>query len=280
MEITAQMVSRLREQTGVGMMECKKALIECDGDAQKALDLLRVRGQAGAEKRSGRSTSEGVVAVGSTPSRAALVELCCETDFVARNDEFREVAQVLADVAAQTGAETIESLSAALTTDGTPVRALMEGLVSRLRENIIIRRCAVVSAGAGEVLATYAHKVTNKIGVIVTAKGDAPTDAHAEAARNAAMHVAASKPQYLRRDDVPADVLEHEKEVLAEKTRVEGKPEAAIPKIVAGRIVKFYEQVCLVDQPYVRDPAKTVGQMLAESGLEAVGFRLFVVGQD
>ncbi|MBM3493311.1 MAG: translation elongation factor Ts [Armatimonadetes bacterium] len=280
MEITAQMVSHLREQTGVGMMECKKALVECNGDAQKALDLLRVRGKAGAEKRAGRAASEGVVAVASSGTRAALVELCCETDFVARNEEFRQAAQTLADVAASSGVETVNGLLGGRTAEGVAVQSLVDGLVSRLRENIVVRRCVVLSAGAGEMLSTYSHKVTNKIGVIVAAKGDATNPAHDEAGRNAAMHVAASKPQYLKREDVPTDVVEHEKQVLAEKTRVEGKPEAAIPKIVEGRIGKFFEQVCLVDQPYVRDPSKTVGQMLRESGVEPIAFSLYVVGQD
>jgi elongation factor Ts len=280
MEITAQMVSRLREQTGVGMMECKKALVECDGDAEKALDLLRVRGKAGAEKRAGRAATEGVVAVAADDARAALVELCCETDFVARNDEFKQVAQTLADTAVQSAVADVDGLLNAAAPDGTSVRALMDGLVSRLRENIMIRRCRLVAAPSEGFLATYAHKVTNKIGVVISVLGDPANDGQREAARNAAMHIAASKPQYLTRDDVPNEVLEREKQVLAEKTRLEGKPEAAIPKIVEGRVGKFYEQVCLVDQPFVRDPSKTVGQMLSEAGLKPVAFALFVVGQE
>lgn len=280
MEITAQMVSRLREQTGVGMMECKKALVECNGDLDKALDLLRVRGQAGAEKRAGRATSEGVAAVATNGNRAALVELCCETDFVARNEEFRQVAQTLADVAAATGAPDVNALMAASTAEGVPVRDLMDGLVSRLRENIVVRRSCVVEAESGGFVAIYAHRVTNKIAVILSVLGDSSNEAQQEAARNAAMHIAASKPQYLSREDVPAEVLEHERQVMAEKTRLEGKPEAAIPKIVEGRVGKFYEQVCLVDQPFVRDPSKTVGQMLAEAGVKPVTFRLLIVGQE
>ncbi len=279
MEITAQMVSRLREQTGVGMMECKKALVECDGDIAKALDLLRVRGQAGAEKRAGRATREGVVAVATKSNRAALVELCCETDFVARNDEFRQVAQTLAEIAADQGIGDVETLMQA-SADGGTVRSLMEGLVSRLRENILVRRCDVVQAQPEGFVTVYAHRVTNKIASVLSVLGDETNASHQEAARNAAMHIAAAKPTYLTRDDVPADVLQHEREVLAEKTRLEGKPEAAVPKIVEGRIGKFYEQVCLVDQPFVRDTTKTVGKMLAEAGLTPVTFRLFVVGQE
>lgn len=280
MEITARMVSQLREQTGVGMMECKKALVECEGDIQKALDLLRVRGKAGAEKRAGRATSEGVVAVASNDARAALLELCCETDFVARNDEFRHVAQTLADTAAQTGAATVDTLMAAVTPDGQSAKALLEGLVTRLRENIVVKRVAVAEPEPGGFLATYAHRVTNKIGVVVSVLGDPANEGHQEAARNTAMHIAAAKPQYVKREDVPADVLEHEKQVLAEKTRLEGKPEAAIPKIVEGRVGKFFEQVCLVDQPFVRDPSVTVGAMLKAAGVSPVSFCMFVVGQE
>ena len=280
MEITAQMVSQLREQTGVGMMECKKALVECDGDLDKALDLLRVRGQAGAEKRAGRATSEGVAAVASDGKRAAIVELCCETDFVARNEEFRHVAQTLADAAAAQGISDVESLMAAQTPESGSIRDLMDGLVSRLREHIVVRRCVVVDAQPSGFLSVYAHRVTNKIAVVLSVLGNASDEAQQEAARNAAMHIAAAKPRYLSRDEVPADVLEHERQVLAEKTRLERKPEAAIPKIVEGRLGKFYEQVCLVDQPFVRDTNKSVGQLLSEAGLKPVSFHLVIVGQE
>lgn len=286
MNITAQMVSKLREQTGAGMMECKKALIECDGDFEKAVDLLRVRGKASAEKRAGRAAAEGVVAVYVSGDKAAMVELNSETDFVARNQEFRDAAAVAAVTAAASGTADVNALADAVTPAeagplaGKKVQEILHDLGARMRENIVLRRAAVMRAGPGEMVSGYAHTVTNKIGVLVRLTGDASNATHAEAARNVAMHIAASKPMCVSRDEVPADVLERERQVLTEKTRAENKPEAAIPKIVEGRLGKFYEQVCLLDQPYVRDPSVKVGQMLKDAGLTVLAFDMFVVGQE
>lgn len=286
MQITAQMVSQLRERTGAGMMECKKALVECDGDLEKAVDLLRVRGKAGAEKRAGRTAAEGVVATAATDAVAAMVELNSETDFVARNDEFRVAAQVAAVTAAVLGNDDVETLRAAVVPDqagphaGRTLSDVLDDLAARMRENIVFRRAAVLKARDGELVGCYTHTVTNKIAVLVRLKGDASNADHAALARNVAMHIAASKPAYVRREDIPPDVLEHERQVLAERTRAEGKPEAAIPKIVDGRMGKFYEQVCLIDQPFVRDPSQTVGALLKAAGADVLAFRMFVVGQE
>lgn len=286
MEITAQMVSRLREQTGAGMMECKKALVECGGDFDKAVDLLRIRGKAGAEKRAGRTAADGVVAVAELGNRAAMVELNSETDFVARNEAFQQAAAAAALVAASEGTADLDALRAATVPEaggslqGKQLADVLDDVAARFKENIVLRRCAIMEAKPGEVLGTYVHRVTNKIAVLVKLSAETPSDTVAELARNVAMHIAASKPLYVDRTSIPEDVVEHERQVLAEKTRLEGKPEAAIPKIVEGRLGKFYEQVCVVDQPYVRDPSTTVGALLKAAGAGITEFRMFVVGQD
>jgi elongation factor Ts len=280
MQITAQMVSRLREQTGAGMMECKKALQEAEGDMEKARDILRARGKAGAEKRAGRAAADGVVAAVATDRAVALIELNSETDFVARNEEFKALAREIAAAAANHPHESIAELMEVTLSDGRTVRHQVDDALARMRENLVLRRSVRYEAQPDSVLASYIHTVTNKIGVLVELKGDPNSAAQKELARNIAMHVAASKPTYVRREEVPAGAVEREKAVLAEKTRNEGKPEAAIPKIVEGRIGKFFEQICLVEQPYVRDPGKKVGQLLAEAGADMRRFTLFVVGQE
>lgn len=278
MEITAKQVSSLREQTGAGMMECKKALIEAEGDVERARDILRATGKAGAEKRSGRATSQGVVAVATGPGGSALVEVNSETDFVARNEEFRALAVRLAELTATAPAGSPEEVLAR-EIDGVPAQRKLDDVVAKLRENIQFRRCVQYPAAEGALVATYVHTVTHKIGVILEVTGDAGNEAQAAAARNVAMHIAASSPEYVTRADVPEDVLERERQVLAELTRNEGKPEAAIAKIVEGRLGKFFERSCLVDQPYVREPSQKVGDVLKAAGCEARRFTMFTVGQ-
>jgi len=275
MQITAQMVSQLREQTGAGMMECKKALTEADGDLERARDILRSKGKAGAEKRAGRTAAEGVVAVASTDGATALVELNSETDFVARNEEFRALAAALAEAAAAVAADSPEALLAAR----PDLRTRLDDTLAKLRENIVFRRMKRIAAAPDTAVGYYVHTVTGKTAALVELGGVSGPEA-VELARQIAMHVAASKPRYATREDVPADVLERERQVLAELTRNEGKPEAAIPKIVEGRLNKFYETACLVDQPYVREPAKKVGELVKAAGATVRGFTLFVVGQE
>lgn len=262
------------------MMECKKALVEADGDLDRARDILRVRGQAGAAKRSGRAATDGVVATALGEHGMALVELNSETDFVARNDAFRQLARDLATAAAQHGAGTTEEVLRTPFGDGRAARQHLDDLVSKLRENILFRRVALYEKGQQSVLASYVHTVTHKIGAMVELEGDPESEAQQALARNIAMHIAAVKPEYLRREDVPAADVERERAVLTERTRAEGKPEAALPKIVEGRLGKFYEGVCLVEQPYVREPAHKVGQLLSQAGAQARRFALFVVGQE
>lgn len=287
MEITAALVSQLREKTGVGMMECKKALLECDGDLEKAVDLLRVRGKAGAEKRAGRVAADGVAAAAIVGSVGAIVELNSETDFVARNDEFQALAQSVAMTAATNGEEDVSALRGASIPAGADyagrtVGEALDEITARLRENIVLRRAAIFRAADGEFVADYVHKVTNKIAVLLRVRGDAGDEARVSAARSIAMHIAAAKPSFLRREDIPAETLEHERQILDEKARTENanKPEAIIERIVLGGLGKYYKQVCLLDQAYVRESDKTVGAALADAGIEVVDFRLFIVGQD
>ncbi|NUQ71398.1 MAG: elongation factor Ts [Chthonomonadales bacterium] len=287
MEITAALVSQLREKTGVGMMECKKALLECDGDLEKAVDLLRVRGKAGAEKRAGRVAADGVAAAAIVGSVGAIVELNSETDFVARNDEFQALAQSVAMTAATNGEEDVSALRGASIPAGADyagrtVGEALDEITARLRENIVLRRAAIFRAADGEFVADYVHKVTNKIAVLLRVRGDAGDEARVSAARSIAMHIAAAKPSFLRREDIPAETLEHERQILDEKARTENanKPEAIIERIVHGGLGKYYKQVCLLDQAYVRESDKTVGAALADAGIEVVDFRLFIVGQD
>lgn len=287
MEITAALVSQLREKTGVGMMECKKALLECDGDLEKAVDLLRVRGKAGAEKRAGRVAADGVAAAAIIGSVGAIVELNSETDFVARNDEFQALAQSVAMTAATNGEEDVSALRGASIPAGADyagrtVGEALDEITARLRENIVLRRAAIFRAADGEFVADYVHKVTNKIAVLLRVRGDAGDEARVSAARSIAMHIAAAKPSFLRREDIPAETLEHERQILDEKARTENanKPEAIIERIVLGGLGKYYKQVCLLDQAYVRESDKTVGAALADAGIEVVDFRLFIVGQD
>jgi elongation factor Ts len=279
-EISAKMVMQLREQTGAAMMDAKKALTEADGDMEKARDILRAKGQAVAGKRAGRAAAEGVVAVASGPEGLSLVELNSETDFVARNDEFKALAHQIAQVAARHPGESVEGLMDERLDGGNTVRETLDDLIGKIRENMVLRRKVRFDAGPDSVVASYVHTVTNKIGVLVELKGDPNSAAHQELAKHIAMHVAASRPQYVRREEVPTDVIEREKAVLAEKTRNEGKPEAAIPKIVEGRVNKFFEETCLVDQPYVREPSKKIGQLASEAGAEVRRFALYQVGQE
>jgi elongation factor Ts len=280
MQITAQMVSQLREQTGAGMMECKKALTEAEGDVEKARDILRSRGKAGAEKRAGRSAAEGVVASATGSIGTSLIELNSETDFVARNDEFKSLAQNLAQIAADTGISNTEALLQQPFPGGITAKQALEDVLTKLRENIVFRRAVVYPSASGSVTASYIHAVTNKLGSLVELKSDATSDAVAALAKDIAMHVAANRPEYARREDVPAEAVEKEKLVLAELTRNEGKPEAAIPKIVEGRLGKFFERVCLEEQPFVKDGSKRINELLEETKAKLVRFDLFAVGQE
>ena len=262
--ITAALVKELRERTGAGMMECKKALVEANGDIELAIDNMRKSGQAKAAKKAGRVAAEGIILaeVAADGKFGALVELNCETDFVAKDAGFiafgKEVmAAVLADKT-----DDIDALKAKFEEERT-------ALVDKIGENINIRRVAVLEA---EELGTYLHGA--RIGVLVSAKG-----ANEELIKHIAMHIAASKPEYVRPEDVPADVVEHEHQIQMDIAMQSGKPREIAEKMVIGRMNKFTGEISLTGQHFVMDPSKTVGELLKENNADVINFVRFEVGE-
>ena len=266
-EISAAAVKELRERTGAGMMECKKALTEANGDGEKAVTLLRERGLAKAARREGRASNEGIVAMALAGDVGALVEIGCETDFVARTDEFQLFAQRLAAVAAKSGAESPESLGAE-TLDGESVAQRIAAVAAKLGENVLCKRVARLAVSGG-LVGGYVH-AGGKLGVLVALRTAARGAAAEAVAKEVSMHVAAADPSpvALDRSGVPADLLAGERELFAKQAAQTGKPEKVIEKIVEGRINKFYAEICLLEQPFVMNPDQTIGQMIAQKGKE------------
>jgi elongation factor Ts len=264
-------VKKLRDATGAGMMECKKALEEADGDYQRAIEVLRVKGEAKVQKRGGeRTTSNGLVAA----AEGAMIELASETDFVAKNEQFQTLAADIVTHFAASSATDADSLRGETLKDGKTVAESVDALAAVIGEKLELRRAVKLD---GKV-ATYLHKKSSdlppQVGVLVQFTGD-----DAEAARGAAMQVAALRARYLTREDVPADVVATEKRVLEEKSRAEGKPDAALPKIVEGRLNAFFADNVLLEQESVREAKKTVKAVLDEAGVTLTRFAHFEVGQ-
>ena len=283
MEITAQMVKELREQTGAGMMECKQALIEAQGDIERARLILREKGAAAAVKRESRQASEGVVvaAVDEHHQRGAMLELNAETDFVARNEEFQSLAKELVQQLVDTGFEgTLEQFlqQPSQVVSERTVRQRVEDLVARIREKIVIGRIATFSTDSSGCVDTYIH-LGGKIGVMVEVAAATEAGArHPETlhlARELGMQIAFGNPAFLTRDQVPQQLIDEEREVQRQRAINEGKPAAALDKIVEGRLSKFFEQICLLDQGYIRDEKKSVKQVIDEFS-KAVGEPLTV----
>jgi elongation factor Ts len=276
-QISAGDVKALREKTGAGMMDCKKALTDAGGDADKAAELLRERGLAKAGKRAGRATSEGTIGIAIDGDTAAIVELGCETDFVAKTDTFQELAaEVAGVVAASPEATTPETALAAKMGSGT-VADKVTATISTVGENIELKRVGRVSADGG-VVGGYVH-MGGKLGVIVGLSGGGTE----VLAKDVAMHVAAHDPTPIAvaRDDMPADVVEKERELLKREALQSGKPEKVVDKIVEGRINKFYAENCLLEQGFVKDPDQTVGDLLKSSGggVSVTAFTRFKLGE-
>jgi elongation factor Ts len=284
-EISAAAVKDLRERTGAGMMECKKALSEAGGDFDKAVTLLRERGLAKAAKREGRASNEGTVALAVAGATAALVELGCETDFVARTDDFQKFAQQLAQLAATSGADSPEALARA-TLDGVSVDERVKAVAAKLGENVIVKRVGRLAAPDGGLAGGYVH-AGGKLGVVVALRTAARGRAAETLAKELSMHVAAADPSpvAIDRSGVPADLLARERELFAKQAAQSGKPEKVIEKIVEGRVNKFYAEVCLLEQPFVMNPDQNVGQLLAERGKQlgadvgVTGFLRFRLGE-
>jgi elongation factor Ts len=266
-------VKTLREQLGTGMVDTKNALVEADGDLEKATEILRLKGAKGNAKRADRSTSEGLVAAKENGSTATMIELACETDFVAKGDKFIALADKVLDAVAAAGATTVEAGRAAAAGTQT-VAELIDGEAAILGEKIELRRVAVVS---GEHFAIYLHKTSKdlppQVGVVVGYTGD-----DAETARSIAQHISFANPEHLAREDVPAESVENERRIVEEISRNEGKPEAALPKIIEGRLGAYFKQVALLEQDYAKDNKLNVGKVLADAGLTVTGFARFKVG--
>ena len=279
--ITAGLVAQLRERTGLGMMECKEALTETDGDLEGAIELLRKKGT---KDRGERVAGEGLVMAAVSGNRAALVELNSDTDFVARNEDFKALARSLADLAATTGTGTVDGLLAQ-SIDGTGVGALIEDAVKRIGEKIVLGRVALLEAGEGSTLVSYVHNPGGsgseggKIGVLVETAG-----ADANLGREVAMHVSFAKPRFLAESDVDTAFLDKEREIVLEQTKNDpkmvGKPEAAVNSAVQGRMRKVLGEIVLLNQPYVRDDKKTVGQLAKDAGGEIRRYVRFEVGEN
>lgn len=269
---TAADVKRLRELTGSGMMDCKNALAETDGDFDKAVELLRIKGAKDVGKRAERTTAEGLVAA----KGGVMVEINSETDFVAKNAEFQELADKIVTAASQNKPADLEALKALDLGDGTTVDAALQALAAKIGEKLELRRVVALDGP----VATYLHKRASDlppaVGVLIEYQGDG--DAAAEAARGAAMQVAALKAKYVTRDEVPADVVENERRIAEQTAREEGKPEAALPKITEGRVNGFFKDVVLLEQASVTDSKKSVKALLDEAGVTVTRFARFEVG--
>ncbi|MFF2999305.1 translation elongation factor Ts [Streptomyces sp. NPDC057950] len=273
---TAADVKKLRELTGAGMMDCKKALDEADGNVDRAVEELRIKGQKGVAKREGRSAENGAVVsvIADDNTSGVLVELKCETDFVAKGEKFQAVAGRLADHVTKTSPADLETLLGSEIEPGKTVQAFVDEANANLGEKIVLDRFAQFS---GVYVTAYMHRtmpdLPPQIGVLVELD-----KANAELAKGVAQHIAAFAPKYLSREDVPAEVVESERRVAEETTRAEGKPEAALPKIVEGRVNAFFKEATLLGQPYALDQKKSVQQVLDEAGVALKRFARIKVG--
>ena len=271
MSITATQVKELRERTGAGMMECKKALVETGGDMEAAVDAMRKSGLAKADKRAGRVAAEGAIVVRQSADNqfAAILEINCETDFVSGGDDFRGFVDAVADAVLVGKPDSMDALMA-LSAGNQSVEEARRSLVARIGENVQLRRFELIESAG--VLASYLHGI--RIGVVVSAEGG-----DIDLARDIAMHVAALSPQCVSEADVPAKTLAREREILVAQARTEGKPEEIVEKMVAGRMRKFLAEITLTGQPFVKDPDLTVGKLLKQNNATVARFVRFEVGE-
>jgi elongation factor Ts len=270
MAITASMVKELRERTGAGMMECKKALVEADGDLDVAAEALRKAGAAKADKKAGRVAADGRVVIRQEGDKAVIVEVNSETDFVAKDENFIGFAEAVAAAVLAAGETDVAALAAQSLEDGRSVEAARTELVQKVGENISVRRAKLVSAGGP--LSSYTHGA--RIGAIVALEGG-----DEELARDIAMHVAAINPICIDESGVPAETLEREKRIFTEQAEESGKPAEIVEKMVTGRVAKFLKEITLVGQPFVKDPDVTVGKLLKDAGATVTEFVRFEVGE-
>ncbi len=271
MAITASLVKELRERTGAGMMECKKALVETDGDIEAAAELMRKSGAAKADKKAGRVAADGAIKalVSEDGKTAVIVEINSETDFVAKDENFQAFSDQVATAIMENKPGSVEEVSALTLASGQTVEEARQALIAKVGENIQVRRFELVSTEGG--VASYLHG--SRIGVLVD------STASAEMSRDVAMHIAAVNPQYVDQDSVPAEFIEKEKSILIAQAESSGKPAEIIEKMIQGRLNKLLAEVTLVGQPFVKDPDQTVGKLLSSAGASISGFIRFEVGE-
>ena len=274
MAFTAKDVMALREKTGAGVMDCKRALTDADGDMNKAADLLRERGIAKADKKASRIAAEGIVACYIDGKVGVLIELNCESDFVAKNPQFSEIANEIAKVIVAVNPADVETLLGCALADGT-VEDYLKSKIAIIGEKIAVRR--FVRYESEGFLESYIH-LGGKLGVMLDMAGEA-TDAAKEVAHDVTLQIAFTKPAYLTKDEVPADVIENEKTVLLNQALNEGKPQAIAEKMVFGRIKKFYEENCLLEQAFIKDDSKKICDLLKSGNTSIAKFAFFVMGE-
>lgn len=271
MAITASLVKELRERTGSGMMECKKALVETDGDIEAAAELMRKSGAAKADKKAGRVAADGAikVSVSADGKSAVILEINSETDFVAKDDNFQAFAEEVLAVVAQQKPASVEELSAMTLGSGQTIEEARQALIAKVGENIQVRRFEIVETGAS--IASYLHGA--RIGVLVD------SSANDDLARGIAMHIAAVNPQFVDQDSIPAEFVEKEKEILIAQAESSGKPPEIVEKMIQGRLNKFLAEVSLLGQPFVKDPDQTVAKLLSGADASVNGFVRYEVGE-
>ncbi|WP_445397390.1 translation elongation factor Ts [Zobellella sp. An-6] len=267
--ISAALVKELRERTGAGMMDCKKALIEANGDIEKAIEDMRKSGQAKAAKKAGRIAAEGIILVRQQGNVAVMIELNSETDFVAKDAGFRAFGEKVADIALANKISDLDALKAAEFENGESVETTLTNLIAKIGENMSLRRIVLVE---GDNLTTYLHG--SRIGVIANLKGG-----DEEVAKDVAMHVAACSPQFVKPEDVSEEVVAKEREIQVDIAVNSGKPKDIAEKMVEGRMKKFTGEISLTGQPFVKDPSVSVGDVLKQKGADALGFVRFEVGE-
>ncbi|WP_428394000.1 translation elongation factor Ts [Lichenicoccus sp.] len=281
-EVTAALVKALREQTGAGMMDCKRALDETNGDIEQAVDLLRKKGLSAAAKKSGRVAAEGLVGIASAPQIAAMIEVNSETDFVARNESFQSFVEAVTQVALAVGDNLDTIRAAAMPGTGHTVADEMTHLIATIGENMSLRRAKVLRVKSG-VVATYMHSALRpglgKIGVLAAIEAPSESEALELLGRQVGMHIAAARPAALDIDAVDPAALERERAVLMEQARASGKPDAIIEKMVEGRVRKYYEEVVLLEQVWVHDGESRVRVVVKKAGGELAGFERFQLGE-
>ncbi|MBM7644375.1 elongation factor Ts [Scopulibacillus daqui] len=274
MAISAKLVKELREKTGAGMMDCKKALTETDGDIEKAVDLLREKGIAKAAKKADRVAAEGLAQIKIDGNKAVIVEVNSETDFVAKNEQFINLIDSIAKHLLSTTPATVEeALEQKLDGTDATVSEYINEAIAKIGEKISLRRFTILEKADNETFGAYLH-MGGRIGVLTQLEGD-----NEAAAKDVAMHIAAVNPRYISQDQVPESEVAHEKEVLKQQALNEGKPEKIVEKMVEGRLNKFFQEICLVEQPFVKDPDMTVKKYLGDKGLTIKNFVRYEVGE-